>query len=175
MKKYLLTIIGKFGGDDIRNQIARSLIPIVDSPNLKFVNGEDVLIFHFDTEVNKEEIYSYVNVILLGLTDSFILTEINDNITFSFSPEILTHLMNFENSINDDTFKSDKNKIKHIFDLEDEDEEEFCDLIQDDKLFEQRFKKKEPTLNQILDKILSDGYESLTNIEKIALENYSKN
>jgi hypothetical protein len=43
-------------------EIALSVTPIVDSKNLKFQYAKGVLIFHFTSEVNKEEIFEYINL-----------------------------------------------------------------------------------------------------------------
>jgi hypothetical protein len=70
MENYLLTVLGTFD-ESIRKEIALAVTPIVDSPNLKFQYATGVLIFHFTSEVNKEDIFEYVKGILFGLSDSF--------------------------------------------------------------------------------------------------------
>jgi hypothetical protein len=61
-----------------------------------------------------------------------------------------------------------KNNTQH---LDDEDDDEFVALL----LNEVKKHIKVPTLDQLLDKIKSEGVDSLTPFEKGTLENYSKN
>ena len=96
MNNYLLTIIGSFESDDVCKDIALSITPIVDSPNLKFQHAEGVLIFHFASEVSQEEIHDYVTSILFGITESFILTEMTDKVSVSMPKDIKEHLFDLE-------------------------------------------------------------------------------
>ena len=61
-----------------------------------------------------------------------------------------------------------KNNTQH---LDDEDDDEFVALL----LNEVKKHMKAPTLDQLLDKIKTEGVDSLTPFEKGTLENYSKN
>ena len=60
MNKYLLTVFGEFETKEMCQNVALSITPIVDSPNLKFQHSKGVLLFHFSSEILKEEIYEYV-------------------------------------------------------------------------------------------------------------------
>ena len=72
MKNYLLTVIGNFDSEELCQDMAISLSPIVDSPHMKFQHTKGVLIFHFATEVDKTEIYDFViGVFLESLKRSF--------------------------------------------------------------------------------------------------------
>ena len=87
--------------------------------------------------------------------------------------KIKGHLFDLQNSSSDVSMNIDMNVIKNNSDFneEEEDDEEFIALLlsQTDTIL------KKPTLNYILDKINSSGYESLTEYEKDTLEVYSKN
>lgn len=170
MKNYLLTVIGQFESEKVCKEIALSLTPLVDSPNLKFQHTQGVLVFHFASEVNKDEIFAYVMGILCGITESYILTEITDNMTVSFPQEIKEHLLDLQNTGEDVNMKIDINKIKkNLESLEEEEDWVALLLDETDALI------KKPTLDQILDKITSKGFESLSQFEKDTLESYSKN
>lgn len=172
MKNYFLTIIGDFQTQEICREIAIGLTPIVDSPNLKFQHTKGILVFHFASEISKDEIYTFIYGVLLGITETFILTEIIDNFTFSFPNEIRGHLLDLENTSDDVKLKFDLNVSKKTTDNFDfEEDDEWVALIQEER---EKFIKK-PTLDQLLDKISSEGIESLTGYEKQTLQNYSKN
>jgi hypothetical protein len=173
MKNYILTVIGSFESEKECQELAISLTPIVDSPNLKFQHTKGILIFHFATEVSKEEIFDYVGGILFGVTEAYILTELNDKVTFSMPKEIKEHLMDLENSTeNIEMFidmRVEKNNLR--INEDDEDDDDFVALL----LNEVKRNVKKPSLDQILDKISKQGFDSLTPYEKETLEYYSKN
>ena len=172
MNNYLLTIIGSFESDDVCKDIALSITPIVDSPNLKFQHAEGVLIFHFASEVSQEEIHDYVTSILFGITESFILTEMTDKVSVSMPKDIKEHLFDLESSNGDIDMKFDMNRIKNNLDFMEEEEDDFVALLLNEMKDKSIFKK--PSLDQILDKMLKGGFESLTQFEKDILDNYSK-
>lgn len=170
MKNYLLTVIGHFESEKVCKEIALSLTPLVDSPNLKFQHTQGVIVFHFASEINKDEIFAYVMGILYGITESYILTEITDNMTVSFPQEIKEHLLDLQNTSEDVSMKIDINKIKkNLESLEEEEDWVALLLGETDGLV------KKPSLDQILDKITSKGFDSLSQFEKDTLELYSKN
>lgn len=173
MTKYLLTIIGHIESEQMCKDLALALTPIVDSPNLKFQHSKGVLLFHFATEVSKEELYDYILGVFFGVTETFILTELNDNMTVSLPKDIKEHLLDLENVSNDVVMKMDMRDIKNNTDwnFDEEDDDDFVALLlgQRDSII------KKPSLDQILDKIASKGLESLTQFEKDTLELYSKN
>ncbi len=184
MKYYLLTIIGDIESEKMCKEIALSLSPLVDSPNLKFQHKKGTLLFHFGTEVHKEEIYDYVGGILFGIVDTFILTEITDNMSVYMPKEMVGHLFDLENIGDDVDMKLDMSRIVRNTDFEDicDDDDDFDPSFSNeiDSKFLSTIKSHldsitvKPTLDQILDKINSKGYNSLTPYEKDTLENYSK-
>lgn len=173
MNNYLLTVIGSFESEEICKDIALSITPIVDSPNLKFQHAKGVLIFHFASEVSQEEIYDYIGSILFGITESFILTEMTDKVSVSMPSDIKEHLFDLENSSSDIELNLDMNRVKNNLDFPEEEEEDFVALLLEEMKDKRIFKK--PSLDQLLDKVLNNGIESLTRFEKDILDNYSKN
>lgn len=172
MKKYILTVIGSFESEKVCQDLALSLTPIVDSAHMKFQHTNGVLLFHFASEVSKSEIFDYVGGILFGITEAYLLTELHDNLTLSMPKEIKEHLLDLENATEDAEMNIDMNRIKKNLDfMEEEDDEDFVALLLGEK--NNLFKK--PSLDQILDKVLDKGYESLTEFEKDILKSYSKN
>ncbi len=171
MKNYLITIIGTVDSKKMCQEIALSISPLVDSPNLKFQHKEGVLLFHFASEVSKTEIYDYLNGILFGVSEAFILTEITDNVSVSMNDELFGHLFDLQNVGDDVTMRLDMNRVINNVDFEEEElDDEFIST-----LLSQVNNIKKPTLDQILDKINTKGYNCLTPFERDTLENYSKN
>lgn len=172
MKNYLVTIIGGVESKQMCQEIALSISPLVDSPNLKFQHKNGVLLFHFASEVSKSEIYDYLNGILYGVSEAFILTEITDNVSVSMSNEMLGHLFDLENVGDDVTMRLDMERVMKNEDFEEEElDEDFISTL----LSQVGNNIKQPSLDQILDKINTKGYNHLTPFERDTLENYSKN
>jgi hypothetical protein len=172
MNKYLLTILGEFKTKEMCQNVALSITPIVDSPNLKFQHANGVLIFHFSSEIPKEEIYEYVKGVLYGLTDSFILTTMTDDVSVSMPDDIYNHLFDLESADGEMDMKLDMNRIKKNLDFMEQEEDDLVALLLEEMRENNIIKR--PSLDQILDKVLTNGMESLSPFEKDTLETYSK-
>lgn len=166
--------MGKINTVKLCKDLALGLTPIVDSPNLKFQHTQNVLLFSFASETTKEELFDYITGILFGITETFILTEVNDNLTVSFPKDIKEHLMNLEKEGENIEMTIDMREEKgksHNFMSDEDDEDDFVALL----LEELKENVKKPSLDYILDKILNTGFDSLSSQEKQTLEYYSKN
>ena len=172
MNKYLLTILGEFKTKEMCQNVALSITPIVDSPNLKFQHANGVLIFHFSSEIPKEEIYEYVRGVLYGIADSFILTTMTDDVSVSMPEDIYNHLFDLESADGEIDMKLDMTRIKNNLDFMEEEEDDLVALLLEEMRESNVIKK--PSLDQILDKVLTNGMDSLSPFEKDTLETYSK-
>ena len=177
MNYYLLSVTNDFASEGMCKEIALSISPIVDSPNLKFHYTRNQIIFSFGTETPKDEIYEYITGILYGLVDIFILTEVVDDFSVSLPKDIKDHLFDLENVGENVTMKLDMERIKKNLDFsfdddddEDDDDEDIISLI-----FKNKITDPNPTLDQILEKLYSDGIDSLSSKEKNILQTYSQN
>jgi hypothetical protein len=174
MKKYFLTIISgnKINYDHVKD-IGFSISEIIDSERLKFSYNESFIMFSFNSSVDKKDMFVFIEGVLYGFSDMFTLTEVNDNFSVSLPK-----------------------KMKYIFDIEDgnieedlsnsfikEDEEEEYDVDIEDEFYEdimevyrKTLKNSIPkiTLDSLLDKIIETGIDSLNDVERELLENYSK-
>lgn len=179
MNYYLLSVTNDFASEGLCREIAISLSPIVDSPNLKFHYTRNQILFSFGAETEKSEIYEYINGVLYGLVEIFVLTEIVDDYSVCLPKDIKEHLFDLENVGDNVTMKIDMQRIKQNLDfsLEDEDDDDdYEDFIS--KMITNKLTTPiptQPTLDQILDKLYSEGMESLSLQEKKILETYSKN
>jgi hypothetical protein len=171
MKKYLVTIFGDFKSDAICKEIAIALSPVVDSPNLKFQFTKGVLIFHFASEMEMNDIHEFLELTSYELYDSFILSEYTDKVSVFMTEENKKHLFNLdENGTNNgiEMVLTPKNGIQY---MDEDEDDEFVALL----LNEVKKHVKAPSLDQLLDKIKNEGVDSLTPFEKGTLDNYSKN
>ena len=172
MNKYLLTVFGEFETKEMCQNVALSITPIVDSPNLKFQHSKGVLLFHFSSEIPKEEIYEYVKGVLYGVTESFILTTITDDVSVSMPKDIYNHLFDLDSANGEIDMKLDMTRIKNNLDFMEQEEDDLVALLLEEMRENNVIKK--PSLDQILDKVLTNGMESLSSFEKDTLETYSK-
>lgn len=164
MKKFILIIFGEFSTYEICKDIALSITPLVDSPQLKFQHKKGAMIFHFASEVSQEEIVDYINGSLSDVCDSLILTEFNDNLSLVLPNDVKEHLLDLEedNSKDSKVITTDEEEIENS---------EFLKTV----IKELKKNIKRPTLDQLLEKIKEDGLSSLSPYEKEILDEYSKN
>lgn len=175
MNYYLLSVTDDFASEGMCKEIALSISPIVDSPNLKFHYTRNQIIFSFGTETPKDEIFEYITGILHGLVEIFILTEVIDDFSISLPDDIKDHLFDLENVGENVTMKLDMERIKKNLDFsfDDEDDEDDDDIMS--LIFKNKIIDPNPTLDQILDKLYSEGIDSLSSKEKNILQTYSQN
>jgi hypothetical protein len=172
MKKYLLTIFGDLEHYEKQQEITITLLPIVDSPSLKFQYGKEFIIAHFESELETKEIYEFLEMCSDNLYNSFILNEYDEKVSVFMSNENKEHLFNLDGSTGASGQEMGitlNNKEEYFED--DGEEDEFTSKI----IAELKRQLKPPTLDQLLDKINEKGYNVLSNFEKGILENYSKN
>ena len=172
MNNYLLTIIGEFQTKEMCKSIALSITPIVDSPSLKFHYGKNVLVFHFSSEVSQVEITDYIQGILFGISDFFILNKMTEDVSVLMPKDVSTHLFDLETVGEDVDTILDMTRIKNNLDFMEQEEDDLVALLLEEMRENNVIKK--PSLDQILDKVLTNGMESLSPFEKDTLETYSK-
>jgi hypothetical protein len=175
MKNYLLTIIGNIESEKMCKEIAQLVSPLVESPSIKYQHGQGVFLFHFATGENRIELHQYIHDILYSIADTFILSEVCDKMSVHMPEKMFNHLFDLE-IMNEDTdekfgMELDMNHVIKNFDFNEEMEDELIFTL----LNERMGVTKQLSLDEILDKINTKGYKSLTTFEVDTLENYSKN
>lgn len=165
-------MMGNFESE-VCNEIAITVSPLVDSPQLKFQSSQTFILMHFASEVDRQEIYEYLHANLFDKVGSFVLSENNDNMSVFMPEDIKSHLFDLENESSDVVINIDLKKVREYMDIPEpeEDEEDFVALLLD-KI---KKKVKKPSLDSLLEKIQSEGLNSLTPFEKDTLDEYSKN
>jgi len=170
-KKYFLILLGDFKSEEFCKDVALTITPMVDSPQLKFQHSNGALLFHFASEVGQTEMYDFFSVSFFGLVSSFILTENTDNLSLYMPEDAKVHLLDLENASGDVSINIDLSKQDLFEDeFDEEDEDDFMALV----LNKVKDKIKRPSLDQLLEKVGTKGVESLTPFEKDTLDAYSK-
>ena len=170
MKKYILTVFGDFKSEAICQEIAIALTPLIDSPNLKFQYTNGVLIFHFASEMEMSDIHEFLEITSYDLYNSFILSEFTDKVSVFMPEDTKNHLFDLDN-VSENAGISLDLRPKSRFEDNMEEDDEFVALL----LNEVKKNLKPPSLDSLLEKIKTEGIESLTPYEKGILDNYSKN
>lgn len=180
MKNYFLTVFGDFRDIKILEEILSMMLPVIDSPRVKFQRMNNCVLMHFSTEVEQEEVYYFLEGGMNELYSGFVLTQMDDKVMINFPQVVKEHLLDLnstdfsnEKIIRIDLKQPDFDETKfEEFEIEYEDEEAFITSFVD-HLKNKKIKK--PSLNELLDKINLSGMDSLNKDEIKLLENYSKN
>ena len=187
LTKYILFVFAKNDNPkEFTEQIAEELCVISDTPNLNFYFGPESSVFTLSTLDSYEDVKDYVKMVLgVGEIMYVLLPYTSDNLSYGLPTKVSEHL--FNDGIND--FMSEKptnsepndfevrkmiqDKIRDTFKLNIEnfdfeyDEEEWTDID------EIKNKYRNPSLDDLLEKIKEKGLNSLTEKELQLLNKYS--
>jgi hypothetical protein len=191
--QYMLFIFGDFKGKDkIIELIALQLSAFTDKHSyVKYNYGDYGIILNFQSHLSFYNIRDHVHIILEKVAPQYFLFERPKHMYAFMPPELKINLFDlYEENTNIEqknvNFKDGMNLIDNFFInmtssfsmddvLSEEDMEKMFENIMyklDSKL--ETIENKKPTVDDILDKIKKDGIDSLTNIEKQILDEYSK-
>jgi hypothetical protein len=174
--KYFLILFAKFGENEkLLHGLLSQFERILSSKYLKYQPGEDFVITHFESESPSNEIKELCKFVLDGTVKNYILIPNNKNVTLSLSNDILESLLDLDT--NDSKFieKIDINDVDYDFNPIDFNQMDDDDDIMMGDFFKLLYGvKKEPSLDELLDKVQKNGFKSLTKIEKTQLYDYSK-
>lgn len=174
MSSYLVTVFGDYQKDEVVGKVSSSILPIVESDELKFYRSEHSVIYHFTTELNFEELSVFLRETLDQIADVVIISPAETSIILS-NDEFHDHLSEFVGNSESTNASIDIVKVyqgleqlkQEMMDIEDDEEDEI-------KLIKERAQVKQPSLDDLLDKITDKGYDSLTAKEKKLLIKLSK-
>ena len=170
--KYLLFVYGDYTEKDNHVElIAEFLTPNCVNNSIKFQHGPAGAIYHFESKIDPKKLGKFLENTITDLTAMFFLVPVTDEVMISVDDDIMSHLFNLSDN---------GDNVKNLFKTE-ENNEDFVDLVNKFALYmEQEVAnltktQVEPlTLDEILDKILENGFENLTQNEKQLLHEYSK-
>jgi hypothetical protein len=168
MKKYLLTVFFEKTTPKELTKIAFGLAPMVDSLDIKYsMVGDNASIFQFNSEVESDNLQDFIVGLLYDFSDTFVLTDITEKNSVKMTENLSQYLLdtNGKEVVINESFKNllDEENIH-------ETAEEFISIL----LEEIEKEIPRPSLNDILDKIVDKGMDSLTELEKQYLDEYSK-
>lgn len=170
--KYLLFVYGDYTEKDNHVElIAEFLTPNCDNNSIKYQHGPAGAIYHFESKIDPKKLGKFLENTITDLTAMFFLVPVTDEVMISVDDDIMSHLFDLSDNRSD---------VKNLFKTE-ENNEDFVDLVNKFALYmEQEVgnltkTQVEPlTLDEILDRILENGFENLTDNEKQQLNEYSK-
>ena len=171
---YLINLIGSFENEK-HTKFQESIVNIIDKNplKLKFLKiGNNNVVIYMTTMLPIVEIKDLIKKICDELKLYYFIMEHESNLYMNLNDEDSRHL--FADTFVDD--KKEKNdELEHIFIdfISEDDDDDDMDLVQ--KLMKQKYeyKEKEPTLDEILDKINTEGVSSLSFQETAILKNYN--
>ena len=186
-KSYLLLVYGNYdGGEKFVKEIVNQFAPVLSSNMMKYTWGENGLVCHFDSNVDFEDLQMFVQDIMGMMCEQYFFMEKPDKLSVHGPQEIVEHLFELENNIDGYVYKNENledpngmelDKIMEFFmsindevesAINDDDEDNDIEIIKKSKK-----KKPEPNIDDILDKMIDKGKDSLTKKEKKILDNYS--
>lgn len=181
MTDYILFVFAEHPNqDDFVKNIAEDISVVSDSENIKYYYGPSSAMITFKSKDSMQDLSEFLGIIFFSDKIVHVLLPYShDNMSVGMSPESFKHLFGIEigESVsgiettaqnvdeNSDTIEKFKFIVRDSYDEDDEDD----DL--------ERIKKRPQLLDidDVLDKISSNGIESLTTKERNFLETYSKN
>jgi hypothetical protein len=150
------------------NQIAGQISDVMTSKEIKFMFGDKHAIFHFASDLSLSEMGELMNIISFEITGfEFFLTQKTKYNFSNFPEENVEHLLSLRKTKTKKHTPVPPRVIKY------EERENFYDIAD----FILNIKRPEVcnlTLDELLDKMVDQGIDSLSDIEKKKLEEYSK-
>lgn len=154
------------------NEIAKQIADQMTSNEAKFMFGDKHAIFHFASDLPIDEMGGWIDIINDDLNCfQYFLTPKSRTSVSNMPKDNLEHLLSLRKT-KTKKHKPTPPKINYEF-IPKKDGESFMDIA--DLIL--NFKRKEVcnmTLDELLDKISQEGMESLSDLEKQKLEEYSK-
>lgn len=155
------------------NEIASRIAEQMTSKEAKFIFGDKHAIFHFASDMSIEEMSGWVDIINdeLDFFQYFLIPKPRSSAS-NMPKDNLDHLLSLKKT-KPTKQKPSEPKISWDFKPTKDNGESFMDIA-DIIMNLKRPKVCNMTLDELLDKISLEGMESLTQIEKEKLEEYSK-
>lgn len=147
--------------------VSRFMSPIVETDGRYVQYDNGLMLYHFDTKLDITGVRDHIDQLVKSFGVYVILNEINSNTTFCIEGEHVDGLLNLGPDISIENFPFIIYPQFEEPDMEDEDDDDMDDVVQK-LMMKYRVVEKEPTLDEILEKVHSQGVDSLT-IQEIAI------
>lgn len=185
--KYLLIFFARFGNNKkLLSDILAQFDSILSSNFLKYQEGGDFVIAHFETEETLKNLREFCSLVLDGTVGNYILFPYNKNVSLSLPEDFKEHLFDLDNdSLNIQLLNEGLDKC----DIEEEDDNDDVDDILSEiykknnkkhplehllKTVFDRPQEEKLSLDELLEKVQNNGLKSLTKKENELLYDYSK-
>ena len=153
------------------NQIASQISNAMTSKEIKFMYGDKHAIFHFASDLSLSEMGELMNIIVFELEGfEYFLTHKTKNNFSNFPEENIAHLLSLKKTPAKKKMTPTPPMIKVKRDDTGKQFFDIADLILNIK----RPEVCNLTLDELLDKIGTQGIDSLSEVEKEKLDEYSK-
>ena len=175
-KRYMLFLFGDFSvNEKFADEISYHLISVVSSKFLKFNYGEFGMVCHFRSGETFDNLKEYVDMVLNDTIEQYFLVDVGDNFDIKMDRKLKKEFLNIDGEkienkngsieVNEIIVKTNKKEMDNMYHM--------LFPIMDPNFFKTgEEKEKEPSVDEILDRISEEGIESLTEIEKQILDNY---
>ena len=178
--EYMLFLYGDFAeSEKITEDITLQLVTITSSEYLKFTYGEYGAAIHFRSKELFSELKEYIDMVFNEITDQYFLVEIKGNYDIKMTRKMKKDFLNIDGIVKKEETRNgtinveeEKNRINNIKNFS---FEMFLPILDENEFLRNRKQEIiEPTVDEILDKIVEKGIQSLTESEKNILDNYGK-
>ena len=152
--------------------------PIVNG-NARYIYVGGTLILHYESDLPQDEIKEYIAQSVEDTGVYFFIQPFPDKLSVNLSPEDCKWFFDLNSQIQFDNTEAHEyyfggSKMSTDFEIEDDDDDDDeDDNLVLDLINKYKIKKEEPTIDEILEKIYSEGMESLS-IQEIAILNEYK-
>jgi hypothetical protein len=149
------------------NEIGGEISNAMTSKEVKFMFGDKHAIYHFASELSLPEMGEFMNIVSLEIRGfEFFLTQKTKNNFSNFPEDNFNHLLSLR--------KTTKKKLTPTPPRFIDGEKDFFDIAELIRKFGPLKQVCNLTLDELLDKMVDQGVESLTDLEKQKLDEYSK-
>lgn len=191
MDGYLLFVFGNLTVEGSQDEIASALLPITKDEKVKFIYGSYHMVVNLETDLPFDELKEFIYETLKSEMFEYFLMPMSDKTSVKLPENMAEHLFDLENDTDkvhvftqmdvEELKRRDKQTDEELdliinyflsntefnLDMEMEDEEE------DDLIKQVMNKTKKPSIDELLEKIVENGMDSLTLQEKQLLDEYS--
>jgi len=166
-KKYMLFLMGNFNKvEEALDEITNVIAVVMDGQHLRYIHHDNLIICNFESIAPLEEIDGFFTDTLTEIFESYFLILRPRRMGFRLDDDLKKHL--FFNPKNTPPDRKQSKEIPRIRELM----EGFVDHFQ--RAIKKKNIKTNFDLDEVLDKISSQGLDSLTAAEKHFLKNIPK-
>lgn len=169
--KYLLFVYpcdDNWDETESNQKFANELVQIIKDEKLKFVYGESHTIFNFESDMSQSEVEGYVDLIKDDVPEfMFVLVQNAKSVSSDMDKNNFEHLMG----------KKKRGRKPKVVNQTPKPNFDVAAFMEEHRKRVDEFLKNnvcDLTLDEILDKIIAQGIDSLTRAEKDKLDEYSK-